>query len=282
MASQKASFSDPFAPVEVQPVSVAGETVPTRVAIRVRNDDGNFDVQGIVGRDYQMMPNRRVRDIGEDVMSRAPVDLGGFNPLKTLWNGKHYVDYFASRNPLVAVNGTASELKLHLGVMLWNSYDGTRKTGIEIYALNPFCTNQYHSRNRFGFFAWRHTPGETVGIDTEEAMNNLAVGAENIIRIAPVIQELKAKPLAIEDLREAKAHIDFSQSLWGDVIDKLGNEERTHFGLFQAMTDIASHGISGMRSVVVGTSITDHFLKTEGVREVFNHTTAEQVLATKA
>ena len=279
--ARNSTFGNPFADVDIQPVSVSGETVPTRVAVRVRDDHGDFQVQGILGRDYQLLPNRKVRDVAEDIMSRAPEAFGGFRSLKTLWDGKRYVDYFASNLPIATVNGRHKELSLSLGLMVWNSYDGTRKVGFEVFALNPFCTNQYHSRNRFGFFAWRHDPGEAGKIDVDEAMQSISVGFGNIVRVAPAIQDLKDRPLTTGTLLEAKAKTGLPQSRWGDVLDALAGEESNAFGLFQALTNVASHKLSGLAAIATGTSITEHFLGLPAP-EVVHHTTAAEVVASRA
>lgn len=274
-----ATFSDPFAPVEIQPITVAGEKVATRVAVRVKGDDGAFSVQGLVGADYQLLPNRKVRDLAEDIMSRCPADYGGFRNLKTLFNGKHYVDYFASNNPIArATNGTVTEL--NLGLMVWNAYDGTRKVGFEIFALNPFCTNQYHSRNRFGFFAWRHQPGQGGKIDMDDALQGITTGARNLIAIAPAIGELKHRELDHQMIVSARKDTDLPTTRWGDVLDQLGSEDPTAFGLFQAMTNVASHKLTGMSAINTGTSIAEHFFNMVGAKpaEAFNHTTAEAVV----
>jgi hypothetical protein len=277
---KKAIFSDPFAPVETQPVKVAGQTIASRIAVRVKDDDGNYQVQGILGKDYQLLPNRKVRDIAEDIMSRAPDNLGGFEPLKTLWDGKHYVDYFASRNPISTTNGQHSPLQLKCGLMVWNSYDGTRKVGFEVFALNPVCTNQYHSRNRFGFFAWRHDPDEAGKIDVDEALQNISVGVGNIIKVAPVIQTLKEKPLDLKLLQDAKRQTTLPKTIWGEVLDQLAGEEANAFGLFQAMTHITSHELTGLSALAAGTSVTEYFLNPPADRPIFNHTSAEQVIQT--
>ncbi len=145
-------FSDPFAEVEIKPITIEGELMPSRVAVRVKADDGKYGVQGIVGKDYVLLPNRKVRDIAEDIMSRCPESYGGFRNLKTMFDGRRYVDYFTSNNPIeFAANGgkptpvTVSNGKAHnlkLGLMIWNAYDGSRKTGFEVFALNDFCNSK--------------------------------------------------------------------------------------------------------------------------------------------
>jgi hypothetical protein len=269
MAS-KPVFSDPFAAVDLQPVVVAGETVPTRVAVRVQADDGQYAVNGILGRDYQLLTNRKVRDLAEDILSRAQDQYGAFHSIKTLWNGKVYIDYFASEGSL-----TRNGLDLKLGLLAWNSYDGTRKTGFEVYALNPTCTNQYHSRNRLGFFAWRHTPGEAQQIDTEDALQQISVGAQNIIKVAKEIEVFKAVDLTPKLLKDARKYTEMPSSKWGEVIDHI--EEDTKFGLYQALTNVASHELTGMNASTIGSSITEFFVDGPP-KEAFHHATVEQVL----
>lgn len=283
MAKTSGTFGDPFADVDIQPISVAGETVPTRIAVRVKDDGGDFRVQGILGKDYPLLPNRKVRDMAEDIMSRAPKELGGFKPLKTLWDGKRYVDYFVSNSPVAREgNAKASHLDLMLGLMVWNAYDGTRKTGFEVFALNPWCTNQYHSRNRLGYFAWRHVPGEINAIDADEALENISRGIGNIIAIAPAINDMRAVPLTVPMIADAKAKTDIPQTRWGDVLDALAQEkDDSKFGLYQAMTSVCSHKLTGLTAINTGTGVTEFFLGGDA-KEPVHHTTAEQVIAGRA
>lgn len=280
--AKQTQFSDPFADVEVQPVSVAGENVPTRVAVRVKNDEHKFELAGIVGRDYQLLPNRKVRDVADDIMSRCDAKLGGFRNLKTLFDGKRYVDYFVSHEPIAALNGDPQKDGLQLGLMVWNSYDGSRKVGFEVFALNPYCTNQYHSRNRFGFFAWRHQPGDNGAslIDVDDALDGIGRGVNNIIQIAPKIGDLRKRELTIPMLTKAKAEITLPQTRWGDVLDALKDEQPNAFGLYQALTNVASHKLTGLNAVDVGSDITDWFLD-EQPQQVMNHTTAAEVVGAR-
>jgi hypothetical protein len=142
-AAVKSQFSNPFAAVDIQPVAVAGEQVPSRIAVRVQDDHGAYQVQGILGRDYQLLPNRKVRDVAEDIMSRAPSDFGGFRNLKTLWDGKRYVDYFASNHPIVTVNGAHKALSHVPGHRrrFWAHHPLAFATshGHHVFYLGSFC-----------------------------------------------------------------------------------------------------------------------------------------------
>lgn len=155
-----------------------------------------------------------------------------------------------------------------------------RKAGFEVFALNPVCTNQYHGRNRFGFFAWRHDPDEAGKIDVDEALQNIAISIGNIIKVAPAVQALKDKPLDLKLLQDAKQQTKLPKTVWGEVLDQLASEEQNAFGLFQAMTHVTSHELSGLSALAAGTSVTEYFLNPPPERPIYNHTTAEQVVQT--
>jgi hypothetical protein len=245
----------------------------------VQDSSGAYQVMGILGRDYQLLSNRKVRDYAEDIMSRTGQEYGGYHNLKTLFDGKRYVDFFASNNPIVSVQN-GKELPIHLGLACWNSYDGTRASGFECFALNPFCTNQYHSRNRFGFFAWRHTGADNRQLDVDDALSNLAIGAQNVIAIAPAIKLLKAAPITAEAITTAHAKTEMPTSKWGEVLGQLAKEEGSLFGLYQALTFVASHSLNGLTAISIGSTITDHLLPMqEQEKPVQSHTTAGTYLA---
>src|SRR5262249_23373375 len=78
------------------------------------------------------------------------------------------------------------------------------------------------------------------------------------------LQELYKQPLSTRLLLDAKKHLALPQTKWGDVLDQLGHEEDNAFGLFQALTNVASHRLSGLSSIALGTAITEHFLVPPG------------------
>jgi hypothetical protein len=287
----KSTFENAFADVQYDEVVVGKETVANKVAVRVKDDQGNFQLSGILSKSYVLVPNRKIRDIVDDITSRTDERLGGFENPKTLFDGKRYVDYFVSRNPIASMNGSLEKAGLKLGLMAWNAYDGSRKSGFEVFALNGYCTNEYHSRNRFGFFAFKHSESEAGQIDMDDALNSIWQGVQNIIRVAPLIGSLKKAPLALPDLLSAKENTDLPASRWGDVLDVLGKEVTAHsaqpggsgtaFDLYQALTNVATHKLSGLSAIDTGSSITDHFFSKylgERERPIMSHTTAESVL----
>ena len=249
----KSNFTNPFADVDIQPVTVAGQEV-NKIAVRVKDDSGEYQTQGFLSKDYNLLKNSRIKEIGEDIFSRSPYK---WNNLKTNWNGKTYTDFYHTEEVIETIEN-GGKVDLQLGCMLRNAYDGSGAYGMEFYILNPFCTNQYYARNQMGYFAFRHIGDNEINL--QDAVDNISVGAQNLISLAPIIKELKSVPLKIEDITSAKKNTAIPTSKWGDVLDSLAVEEATRFGLFQALTFVSSHKLSGISSISVGNSITDHML----------------------
>jgi len=248
------SFTNPFADVDMQPVQVAGQDV-AKIAVRVKDDAGEYTVAGILGKDYQVYKNSMARDVASDIMTRSNKE---WTNLKTLWDGKKYVDYFYTKDPITSIKNGMT-YPLHLGMMLRNSYDGSSKFGFEFFIMNMICANQYVSRKQLGYFAVRHT-GENQ-IDVNDALQNLSIGTTRMIELAPRIENFISKPLAIADLVSAQAADIIPGSQWGAAIETLGKEADagTVFGLFQAMTWVTSHKLSGMNSISQGDGVTEYF-----------------------
>jgi len=248
--------TDPFADVMLEKVMVAGQEVKQR-AVMVRDDDGEFKAVSVVGPDYNLVPNSVCRDVMGDVMSRSEYD---WKPLKNFWDGKRFIQMHITTETITAINDDGREHPLHVGLMVRNTYDGSGTFSFEMYACNMVCTNQYINRNRFGFFAMRHTPGEVGRWDINDALANIGVGANNLLEVAPRIQSMMEQPLTVDHIVDARAKIQLPDNKWADVLDRLSVEPRTRFGLFQALTGTTSHDIKGFSSLRAGDSVGSYFL----------------------
>lgn len=255
-------FSDPFAEAKTEPVEVAGKEV-AKLAVTVKDDDGEYQCVGILSKDYPLIKNTVARDMGSNIMSRSDYE---WRELKVLWDGKKFVQYFVTREPIAQIQtqmGGNGIHPLHLGLMMRNTYDGTGKYGLEIFGFDFVCTNQFISRNRFGYFAIYHHDSQTFKID--DAIENVSIGANNLLAIAPKFQEMTAIPLTTEIVVGARKNTKIPSSKWGSVLDRLAVEEATKFGLYSAMTYVTSHQLAGFSAIMIGESVTDYFLDTVNV-----------------
>lgn len=250
----KSTYSDPFVTAKIAPVQVAGNDVE-KIGVTLADDQGMEHCVGILSKDYNLVQNSTARDLALDVMSRTDY---GWKEIKTIWNGKQFIQTYATVEPLTQIGNESTTIyPIHAGIMIRNSYDGTGRFGFEFFAMNQLCQNQYISRNRFGYFAFRHTK---LGFDLDDAIMNVQLGSDRLLEIAPKINELRSTELTANHLLKAKQNTTVPQSKWGDVIDQLANEEGTVFGLFQALTYVATHQLTGYTAITIGDSITNHIL----------------------
>jgi len=260
------AFSDPFTEVRESPVTVANQEV-SKTAIQVQDDDGEWKLAGIMSKDYHLIKNDVARDVGSDIMSRS--DYQWQELPKRIWDGKRYVSYHVTNDPITTIDTRHPEnprRPIHLGMMMRNTYDGKGKFGLEIYAMDFICSNQFVSRNLFGYFAIYH--GERQEFQIDDAIQQVTKGAGNVLAIAPRVQELSATPLTSDAIVKAAQETKMPISKWGEVITRLALEESSMFGLYSAMTYIASHKLVGFNAINIGNTITDHFLQGAPAAEV--------------
>lgn len=251
-------FSDPYAEVKAFPVLSAGKEIAGKQSIMIKDDDGEWQNAGILSNGYNLVKNTLARDVADDIMSRS-----GFtwNNLKSVWTGKSFVSYHIT-NETHAVIRNGGEHQLRFGVMMYNSYDGSSRFGFEFFMCNMSCTNQYISRNRFGYFSIRHTDDN---FDLEDAVRELGHGAQSALAIAPKIELLTKTQLTGAMIANAAAKCSLPTSKWGAVLQNLNETHPaldflTTFDLYQSLTNIASHQMSGMSAIATGSAITDFML----------------------
>lgn len=245
------NFSNPFVGVSMEEVKVGGQEVP-KVGVMIKDDEGEKRCVGILSKDYNLIKNQVAHDTAHDVMTRSQ---WGWKELKTLWNGKLYIAHYITEQPIT----TEGDIPLHAGIMVRNSYDGMGCFGFEMFACNMKCTNQYISRNRFGYFAIRHSGKNEF--DLNDALENVQRGAAKLLEVAPVISGLRKNPLTVQSIVAAKKNTAIPQSKWGEVLDQLEKEEENQFGLFQALTYVTTHILTGYTAITIGDGVTDWMLR---------------------
>ena len=251
---KRMTFSDPFAEVKLQKPMVGEKEMPNQ-AVMVKSDQGEFEPVSSVGPGYNLVPNQMCLDLADDIMSRSDYN---FEPLKTLWDGKRFVQMYISGESFASIH--QNELKV--GLMFRNTYDASGAFAMELFMCNQICTNQYHHRNRFGFFALRHTPDSVGQWDIQDAIENIGAGIGRLIETAPQVQQMMNEPLTVDHVTEACYRMNkLAPSLWSNILIRLRAEEQTRFGLFQAMTGAASHDVKGFNTLTVGNRIGEYFLK---------------------
>lgn len=260
-AVKKSEFIDPYADVDIQPVHVGGRECD-KIAVRVKDSRGEYQVAGILSTGYQLFKNSIVRDVAHDIQSRSGMQ---WMPLKTIWDGKKYADYWYSENPITSIQNGA-DYQFHLGMMVRNSYDATSRFGLEFYIMNAICTNQFIARKLMGYFAIKHTGNESF--DVEDALMAVQNGANNLIKVAPRIKAFLSYDISMDDVIAASRAGIIPSSHWGTALDVLGKEidcEKV-FGLYQACTYVTSHKMNGFSSIATGDGVSEYFFGKYGIK----------------
>ena len=267
MAGKKAIVTtDPYTDVALWNLSADGGTDGQALkdrAVMVKDDEGNWNRAKLVSEEYQLVHNGLVRDVVDDVCTRSGDQFGyAWEEMKTIWNGKSSARFMKSVDPVVEISN-GHKHPLHIGFMARNSYDLTSSFSLEFFAVNGYCTNEFHARNLFGFYTMRHINGNG-GWDVTDACMNVGESAQRLIEVAPRIKQLSEQPMTIDVLTEAKKNVNIPDSYWGKVIDRLAGEDNNKFGLFQALTAVTTHDMKGFGALRSGDSVGEYFLNFSG------------------
>ena len=146
---------------------------------------------------------------------------------------------------------------------MWrNSYDKSSLATLSIFILCKGCLNQYHSGNLFGQFEIRHVQSSAfTQASVTDALQNLQIGAENTLKLAPRLKAMQQEVIDVEAVCKAKSSRLLPDNKWPNVLDQLNNEEKTQHGLFQALTNIATHELPDWNGHRYRESCTEYFLK---------------------
>jgi hypothetical protein len=250
------SFTDPYTMVDTATVQVDGQDVGHKIAVRVRDDAGEWSkTPFIMSRDYNLIHNSLARDAVLDIMSRSALQ---WKHLKTMWDGRRYACHYISKEPIFTVEGGIIAYPFLVGITGRNTYDGSGLLAFEVFACALSCLNQFRDRNRFGFFAIRHDHAQP---DIGDALQNLSLGIGNLIKFAPAIRQLRGEPITAQAILDARMNISIPTSKWGEVLERMLVEESTMFGLLQALTFVSTHSLNGFSSFGVSESIVKHLVR---------------------
>lgn len=259
-------FSDPYAPVELKPMSAGDEDI-NKMAVMVKDDAGVFRCSGVVSPNYDLITNEVARDLAHDVMTRSPMDWEPFEKrdngsriaLGYQWNGKRFGMTFWTTEPVFTAGKGSLERPAHLGLMIRNSYDGSHTFHIEHCLCFQRCYNQFINRHRFGSFVIRHTQvGGKRSWDVEDAVQQISLASERLLELAPVFDKMQAEPIDVMDLKRFAQEKIVPDSKWPVVL--AGIEEPTKWGLLQALTHVGTHELAGRSSYKMLEAIGEHFV----------------------
>lgn len=236
---EKVRPKDPFAPVRMVQLSVAGNPVP-RWAI-MADEAGEEVFIASHSENYSLVHNETMAQVFMDAVTRAGIKSLEF--CETVWDGKKFAMRAFSEVGF-EINGGGA---LRLGIEAINSYDGSSLFGIRFFAFKAACRNQFHFRNQLGGFTFKHSGS---AYDLEDAVNQVQNGAKRFTQLLPVINRLRSSPATLDSLlawhkKLLEAKPSWPDSKTGDVLKRFRDEEKTAWGLLNAFTFVTTNEIRG-------------------------------------
>lgn len=250
--------TNPYAEVELVTPQINGRDMETRQVVMVKDDEGVYQESGVVSKGYQLIKNELAHGILEDIVTRSGEpfhDLRGAH-----WDGKRYVEYKMSDRSLFEVQRNGVNRTAKIGIALQNSYDGSCALRVQMFIALLECSNQCIESNLFGSFSLKHQIGGNGEglINVEDAVSQIGEGAQRLIAAAPVMERLGDIPLTLDMLKLARRETKLAEGHWGRVIDR--TESDTAWGLYNALTSVASHDVAGNNGLTIGNNIGRLFL----------------------
>lgn len=249
---------NPFTDVTLEDFEIDGRVQKDRHVV-VTDDAMDRHHIVTVSRDYRLIKNEVLYQVGMDVMNRSPY---GFKHLKRYWDGFRYIEYYISDEPVL--NNVDGKTGLHIGLMWKNAYDKSSKAVEGVFALHPGCLNQYHSGNLLGLYEVRHSGGNGDNVfddnSVEDGVKNLQEGVSNLIALAPRFEELNRTALTVPCIKTAYGRNILPDSKWPKVLGRLSSESDTQFGFFQALTHVATHDMPDWTGHNTREKVTEYFL----------------------
>lgn len=272
----------PFAPVNLAILEHRGQPTDERRVEILDEKTGEWKalpgVSSVHSRDYRLVPNKDIYDLGENVLAKTGVPWRPLNGESAIaWNGKQFVSRWATEAGLI--KGPDGAL-MHLGFEVRNSYDGSSFAGFAFFALRIICQNQFHSRNVFGdSYDFPHIFGR------RSDANDIVIAQESILRkldtfagALPVFDKLQNKLVgSFDDFLKLRTELSAATKVPvrdSQLFDELSGQgvlaERqlnngytrplTHWGLLNAYAAITTHAVGNVRGSEQGRAIADWFI----------------------
>jgi hypothetical protein len=241
------SHLDPYAPIEKVPLLTHDGMRSRGFTVRLEDDTASagWKEVGIVSEDYLLVPNSQVRDMAREITDRT--DLS-WHESKTFFDGKRFVHALTTHADTLTVRVAPNDV-LSLGLLFENSYDGSRRLAVSLYANRIVCSNglivpQFFSRLRF-----KHTTA-SLGWEeeTERALAVISSAGVGLRQFADMAKRLSDTYFGTKEMEMVRRRglSRLPVGLWGKVIDRyLLHEDQHAWGFLNAGTNVVWHNEKG-------------------------------------
>ncbi len=238
---------DPYAPIEKVPlVSEDGLTKSRGYSVRIADESDGYQEVGVVKEDYLLIPNLEVKQMADDITHQTGL---AWSVEKTFFDGKRFVLALATRSERLSAEVVPGDV-LSLGLMFENSYDGSRRLSVSLYAHRLVCSNglilpSYLSRLRF-----KHAASSTGWeAETKRALSMIVHAGDDLRRFARTANKLTSVSFGMQEMEMIRRRglAKLPVTLWGKMIDRflLEEEERTAWSFLQSGNQLVWHNERG-------------------------------------
>lgn len=197
---------------------------------------------GVVSDKYLLINNKDVVDIIESI---AEASQYNFKHDKMFWNGKQFMYSMTTSDVKYDVDVGDD---VSLGMMIWNSYDGSTALQFKLYLQRLVCLNGMVSNDIFKSYKFKHNIGsENYQEEIMESVSMIEDSQVNIRHFINGLRRMNEDNLNAEKLALIRQEYipNLPVSLFGNVIDKLLSY-RPHgklltYDLLNAATNVLWH-----------------------------------------
>jgi len=197
---------------------------------------------GVVSDNYLLIPNKKVVELANDVADNSGLQ---FEEDKIFYNGRQFMYSMVSKD-------TVGEVEVGddvgLGIMFWNSYDGSTALSFRIYLQRLACLNGMVSKDIFKSYRFRHLHNsdsnyEAEILDTSKMINT---SQDNVRYFINGLRQLGIRELDMDKLSflRKKYLSKLPTSLFGNIMDKFLSykyQKPTIYDLLNASTNVLWH-----------------------------------------
>ncbi len=197
---------------------------------------------GVVSDKYLLVENQQVEKLAHDIAESSGYN---FTPDKTFWNGRQFMYSMVAKDYTDEVSVGDD---VGLGIMFWNSYDGSTALQFKLYLQRLVCLNGMVSNDIFKSFRFKHDESsENYQEEIIEAAQIIESSRENVRYFINALRYLDKEELDFCKLstirQEHLSHVP--TTLFGNIVDELLNYrplgKPTAYDLLNSSTKVLWH-----------------------------------------
>lgn len=215
-------------------------------SVQIRDADGHWHLASSKGRllapDYLLVNNRELKVMAEEVACAT-----GFTwqPQREFFDGTRYLYSLVTDDLKVDVVPGDT---IRLGILAKQSYDGTQRAAVEMFAERLVCSNGMRVKDQLFSFAFEHRSSTGLHQEWQSELERASYQLRHVgVRFEQLVQRLRMLRAVSVGHREMHRFTKalpqgFPATTYGAIVRRFyAHEESTAFGLLNACTWVTWH-----------------------------------------